>query len=181
MKQKIKFGNSIIEYQIVKSKRTKTSQITVDKDNVIVRTPKTKSNSAIRQMIKDRKHWIFKKQLEFVTREKIKPSTKKPLSEKYLHKRTKDLAAKIGVKPSKIIVRKLKSRWGSAAKNDTITLNLALTNVPRRIVDYVIIHELCHLLVRNHSYKFWDLVKKFMPDYSENKNWLDNNSIIVVD
>ena len=81
MKQKIKFGNSIIEYQIVKSKRTKTSQITVDKDNVIVRTPKTKSNSAIRQMIKDRKQWIFKKQLEFVTREQIKPSTKKPLSE----------------------------------------------------------------------------------------------------
>ena len=77
MKQKIKFGNSIIEYQVVKSKRTKTSQITVDKENVIVRTPKTKSNSAIRQMIKDRKQWIFKKQLEFVNRERIKPSAKK--------------------------------------------------------------------------------------------------------
>jgi len=77
LKQKIKFGNSIIEYQVVKSKRTKTSQITVDKENVIVRTPKTKSNSAIRQMIKDRKQWIFKKQLEFVNRERIKPSAKK--------------------------------------------------------------------------------------------------------
>lgn len=181
MKQKIKFGNSIIEYQVVKSKRIKTSQITVDKENVIVRTPKTKSNSAIRQMIKDRKQWIFKKQLEFVNRERISSSTKRPLSEKYLHKRTVTLASKIGVRPSKIIVKKLRSRWGSATKNDTITLNLALTNVPKKITDYVIIHELCHLLIRNHSYKFWNLVKKFMPDYIENKDWLDNNSVIIVD
>ena len=65
MKQKIQFGKSTIEYSVIKSKRTKTSQIVVDKDNVIVRTPLTKSKSQIKEIIKEKAPWIYKKQFEF--------------------------------------------------------------------------------------------------------------------
>ena len=74
MKSKIKFGSSTIQYSIVKSKRRKTSQIVVDKNDVIIRAPATKTLPEIKQIMKDKAQWVFKKQLEF---QKIKPQIAK--------------------------------------------------------------------------------------------------------
>lgn len=178
MKDRIQFGTTIIEYDIIRSKRRKTSEIIVNKNGIQVRTPATKNDTQIKKMVDDRKQWIFRKQLEFADKQKPK-RTKKPVTEKYLQRRTLELASKIGVKPSKIIIKKLKSKWGSATKNDVVTLNSALVNVPREVIDYVVIHELCHLVIRNHSYKFWGLVGNFMKNYSRQKKWLDVNGILT--
>lgn len=181
MIKKIRFGKSVIHYDLIRTNRRKTSQITVDRNGVVVRAPLSKSNKEIISIVKAKARWIYKKQLEFIDGKKIIHLPKRPVSEKYLQTHTWKLASKIGVKPSKIIVKKLKSRWGSATKKGVVTLNLALVNVPRKVIDYVIIHELCHLLIRNHSFKFWHLVRKHMPRYLEEKSWLDKNSKIVVD
>jgi predicted metal-dependent hydrolase len=181
MKDKLRYGNSVIEYTIIKSKRRKTSEIRVDKEGVEVRVPLIKKDSDIKRLVDDKKQWIYKKQLELAYRRKIKPSTITSVSEKYLHDRTLKLASKIGVEPSKIIIKKLKSRWGSATKNGVITLNLTLADMPRKVIDYVIIHELCHLLIRNHSYKFWNLVRKYSKKLEQQKYWLEQNSSIIID
>jgi len=184
MKDKIRYGNRVIEYTIVKSKRRKTSEILVDGTGVEVRTPLVKKDSEIKKMVDDKKQWIFKKYLEFsdkINKQKIRRT--KALSDKYLENRTRKLALKIGVKPSKIVVKKLKDRWGklkdrwgSSAKNGTINLNSALKNAPPRVADYIIIHELCHLIVREHSRRYWNLVHKFMPTYHNQIDWLKENS-----
>jgi len=177
MKDKIRYGNRVIEYNIVKSKRRKTSEILVDGTGVEVRTPLIKKDSEIKEMVNDKKQWIFKKHLEFsdkIKKQKIRKT--KTLSNKYLENRAWKLALKIGVKPSKIVVKKLKDRWGSSAKNGTINLNSALKNAPPRVADYIIIHELCHLIVREHSRRYWNLVHKFMPNYQNQINWLKENS-----
>ena len=70
MIKKIKYGNSVIQYDLFKSKRRKTSQITVTSEGVTVRTPQTKTTDDIKNMIQQRLQWIFKKQLEFKDRKK---------------------------------------------------------------------------------------------------------------
>ena len=175
MMNKIKYGKSVIQYKVVKSKRRKTSEIIVDEKGVEIRTPITKKDSAIKQLVDNKKQWIFKKKLEFSDRKKKDTKKTKPLTEKYLENRTKKLASKIDVKPSKIVIKKLRNRWGSSTKNGVINLNVALTKAPTKVVDYIIIHELCHLIVRDHSRRYWALVHKFMPDYKSKIEWLHNN------
>ena len=60
-------------------------------------------------------------------------------------------------------------------KGDTINLNLNLVKAPEDVLNYIILHELSHLKIKEHSHHFWDLVHKFMPDYREKIDWLDKN------
>lgn len=173
---KIRYGNSVISYTVVKTKRRKTSEIIVNKNGIEIRTPLTKKDSEIKQLVDDKKQWIFKKKLEFSDKRKIKLVKTKSVSEKYLQNKTWKLALKIGVKPSKVVIKKLKGRWGSSTKDGIINLNVVLTSSPRKIQDYVIIHELCHIQIREHSRLYWNLVRRFMPEYKECVKWLDRHT-----
>ena len=89
------------------------------------------------------------------------------------------ISKKLKLKPRKIIIKNLKDRWGSATSDDTINLNMNLIKAPRSVIDYVILHELCHLKIKGHSYKFWQMVRRYMPNYDEQKRWLELNNVIV--
>ena len=179
MKDKIRFGNSTITYSIVKSKRRKTSQIIVDAKGVVVQTPLSKKDSEIKTMVSNKKEWIFKKRLEYKDKRKNKIKTKEKTLE-YLEKRTWKIANQIGLIPSKVVIKKLKSRWGSADSKGVVTINQILRKTPPRIIDYIIIHELCHLKVANHSSRFWDLVYTFDKKYEKKQLWLEKNSEILL-
>ena len=79
MIKKIKYGNSIIQYDLIKSKRRKTSQITVTTKGVTVRTPHTKTTADVKNMLQERLQWIFKKQMHFAKQKKPSFSTKSRL------------------------------------------------------------------------------------------------------
>jgi len=89
MTHKIKFGNSTIQFSIIKSNRKKTSEISVDKDNVIVRVPTSKSNSEIKNILKEKSKWIYKKQMEFKKQKSsiIKPTFSEDTTVPYLGKK----------------------------------------------------------------------------------------------
>lgn len=91
--------------------------------------------------------------------------------------KVKSNSEKLGIpKPEKISIKKLKNRWGSINKNGrTINLNVNLLKASEDIIDYIVLHELCHLKIKEHSHHFWDLLHKFMPDYQEKIDWLDIN------
>lgn len=74
-----------------------------------------------------------------------------------------------GVKPKEIIVHKMDTRWGSCSKNGTITLNSSLIRAPRSCIEYVITHELCHLVHRNHTKAFYELLATEMPHWEKMK------------
>lgn len=77
--------------------------------------------------------------------------------------------------PHKIIIKDQKTRWGSCNSRKEIRLNWRLVLMPSNVIDYIIIHELCHLKIMNHSNEFWRLVKKYIPNYKECNIWLNEN------
>lgn len=81
-------------------------------------------------------------------------------------------APRLGVMPTKVVVKDQQARWGSCTKNGTININWRILMAPMRIIDYVIIHELSHMIHADHSSDFWKVVSSVMPDYDERKEWL---------
>ena len=77
--------------------------------------------------------------------------------------------------PNQIKIKNLKSRWGSTTKDNIINLDMNLLKASEDVIDYVALHELCHLKVKDHSHHFWDLLYRFMPNYHEKINWLKAN------
>ena len=75
-------------------------------------------------------------------------------------------------KPS-FVIKRMQKRWGSLSKNGKITLNLDLIKAPKECIDYVIIHELCHLKYHNHSSDFYKLLDSFNPDWKKAKHKLE--------
>ena len=93
--------------------------------------------------------------------------------------KTLNEAKNIKVTPKKIIVRSYKRRWGSCSHKKDISYNWKLIMAPEKIIDYVVIHELCHLIHFNHSRDFWKSVGNIMPDYKSSKEWLKMNQSIL--
>ena len=89
-----------------------------------------------------------------------------------LQDKTHRYAQQIGVSPAGISVRNFKSRWGSCDKKGKVVFNWNIIKAPHSIVDYVVIHELCHLIHPNHSKDFWELVGRHDASYPEHRQWL---------
>lgn len=81
-------------------------------------------------------------------------------------------AEKLGVLPKSFKVRLYKARWGSCNSRAELSFSSLLTMTPKWVIDYVIVHELCHLVHMNHSKAFWQLVALYCPDYQLAKTWL---------
>ena len=84
-------------------------------------------------------------------------------------------APKIGVAIKSINVKDMNFRWASCSKSGVLNFHWKCMMAPQKIIDYIIVHELCHLHYQNHSDAFWNEVDKVMPDYRERKEWLKKN------
>ncbi len=86
----------------------------------------------------------------------------------------------IRVSPREMKVSNYKTRWGSCDNKGRLTFNFHLIKAPHTIVDYVVIHELCHLIQPNHSKFFWNEVAKFDPSFKIHKKWLKYNGNLLI-
>lgn len=84
-------------------------------------------------------------------------------------------ALKNNLFPRSVKIKTQKSRWGSCGINNDIHINWLLIFAPPQVLEYVVVHELCHLKQRNHSARFWRLVEICLPEYKQFRNWLKKN------
>lgn len=93
-------------------------------------------------------------------------------SRKLITQRLKHYQSDLRVKYKSITIENVNSRWGSCSSNKNLTFNWRLMLLPLKVIDYVVVHELCHLKHMNHDRSFWRLVGKIYPDYKEAMEFL---------
>ncbi|HLR35929.1 MAG TPA: SprT family zinc-dependent metalloprotease [Tissierellales bacterium] len=81
------------------------------------------------------------------------------------------------VEPNSIKVKEQKKRWGSCNSNRDLMFNWRCSMAPSNVLDYIVVHEMCHMVHLNHSKNFWALVESIIPDYRKRKEWLKNHGI----
>lgn len=98
-----------------------------------------------------------------------------------INERIQKYSNSIGRYPKKIIIKNQEKRWGSCSHSGTLRLNWKIVMMPMSVFDYIIVHELCHLIYPNHSKNFWHTVESFIPNYKKHRTWLKESSICMLD
>lgn len=173
-----------VEYRVIKSNR-KTISIQIQPDaSVLVRAPLLMRDFQIREFVEKKKNWILThqkmaaqrkeqengKSVERMSETQLRKLAKEALE--YIPKRAEYFAKKMQITYGRITIRNQKTRWGSCSSKGNLNFNCLLMLAPPDVLDYVVIHELCHRKEMNHSERFWKLVEAEMPDYKEKKKWL---------
>ncbi|NQY49085.1 MAG: M48 family metallopeptidase [Colwellia sp.] len=99
----------------------------------------------------------------------------KQQAEKLIIERLEVISEQTSLTPTKVNIRQYRARWGSCNNRGEVSFNYFLMMTPLFVIDYVIIHELCHLEFLNHSKSFWQLVKQHSPNYQKAKQWLSHH------
>ncbi len=155
-----------------RSKKAKNINITIKPfEGIRVAVPFGLSYQQAEQVVKSKRKWIEehigktkKVEEEHEARKKERPEIDRKAARKKLVKRLDELAAQNGFSYNRVFVRCQKTKWGSCSSNNNINLNAKLVELPDELVDYVILHELVHLKIKNHSPDFWQELDKYVGD-----------------
>ncbi|WP_346936740.1 SprT family zinc-dependent metalloprotease [Clostridium sp.] len=112
--------------------------------------------------------------------DKIKGALEKWYREKALQKineRVKYYIHFFNKQPKSIKVKEQKKRWASCTSKDELLFNWRCAMAPAYIIDYIVVHEMCHMYYKDHSKEFWNMVSEVMPDYANRRMWLRDNGI----
>ena len=154
------FGEPVI--LIVRSSEKKRPLVRIRKDKMIINLF----------------HTISKVERKKIIKKSIEEFYKKKASEA-IHDRLEHFSEYYGFKYNRVTFRNQKTRWGSCSSTKNLNFNWRLIMAPIEVIDYVVIHEMCHLKQMNHSSKFWNLVAEQVPNYKELKKWLKENHYLL--
>ncbi|MDR0645448.1 MAG: M48 family metallopeptidase [Elusimicrobiota bacterium] len=97
-----------------------------------------------------------------------------------LTRRAGEWAEKMGVRYNNIAVKDQKTMWASCSQKNNLNFSYRIIKMPKVIMDYLIVHELAHLIHFNHGADYWATVAQYCPDYKEHRKWLNNNKYAVL-
>jgi len=167
--------------------RRKTVGIRVtDEGEVIVRAPQRVSMAEIRRILEGKRDWIEKALAKARAREAAPKLTEAEIRElaEQAKKKIPPLvvawADVVGVSYGRITIRCQKTRWGSCSSKGNLNFNCLLMLCPECVLDYVIVHELCHRKEMNHSARFKAEVERVLPGYREQMRWLKKEGQAII-
>ncbi len=140
-----------LEHGITKSAKLKNGKL-------VVNIPAARANGRFERYIRTTVEDWYKKQ-----------------ALKHFQEKSARYGKQIGVTPKSIDISDFKARWGSCSREGDIIYHWRIIAASHRIVDYIVVHELCHLIEHSHSPRYWQLVENIMPDYRERREWLRSN------
>ena len=177
--------DKILTYKLIRSDR-KTIAIQIEPDGTVnVRCPKRMEMTEVRQFVESKSAWIGK-HLAKCSSQRQEKYTEREL--KALREQARDLVTQrvqhyaplVGVSYNQIAIRTQHTRWGSCSSKGNLNFNCLLALVPREVLDYVVVHELCHRKEMNHSDRFWNEVARIIPDYKSRKQWLKDHGASLI-
>ncbi len=170
--------------------------------SVEVKTNLTTSTKSISDFVERKSSWILKKQLLLQNIKTIKSSqlylfgeifekehfglfSQNELDAFYREKAIETInplvvswSEKMQLFPTYVGYRKNRTRWGSCSGKDRLSFNTLLARTPLEFIEYVVVHELCHIEHKNHSKTFWNLLKEHLPDYKNRQNLVKTQSYL---
>lgn len=184
-KEKIKS----IQYTIRKSARAKRMRIAVYCDGTVVLTsPVGVRTSVMEKFFEEKKNWILKKLemfrsvdsflLQGHSDEDFQNRKDEVLT--LVMRRVKHFNKALGVSWNDVVIKNQKTRWGSCSKKGNLNINYKILYLSRKMQDYVIVHEMCHLKEFNHSKRFWRLLESVFPEYKEVKGELKSHVLLPI-
>lgn len=172
--------------QVIRCRRRSVGIRVTDEGEVIVRAPLTMPMAQVRSLVEGKRDWIEKTLAKVNSRArepKLSRQETEALADRALKEippRVKAWAARIGVSYGRITIRNQKTRWGSCSAEGNLNFNCVLMLCPEAVLDYVIVHELCHRKELNHSDRFWAEVEKALPDYRQRRKWLKTEGQAII-
>ena len=167
-----------MDYEIIYSKR-RTLSLSVKEGRLIVRAPMRTPGRVIEEAVTSHKGWIEKhieeqkKRVDIsnsLTEEEIREFKKK--AKRVLTDKTVYFSRIMGLKYGRITITSAKTRFGSCSSSGNISFSWRLILKPEAAIDYVVVHELAHLVEMNHSSRFYAVIEKVLPDYKERRKLL---------
>lgn len=160
--EKFKYINRAYKLKVNACSNTKVTSLIFQQGKFIATTPKKLSDGERKQQLER----LF--QQWYITTGQAK-----------ITERVKLYASKMGVTPSKVVLKDQKMRWGTCTQQHAIYINWRVLMAPMRVIDYVLVHELAHINYANHSKEYWQFLRSIMPDYEERKEWLRVNGPLL--
>ena len=171
-----------IQIQVIRSSRKTIAMRITGPNAVEIRAPRSMSQAQIDDFIRQHQAWLDK-HLGIVNQREQEIAALPPLTDAEINALADQALAKIpprvryfskmlNVTYGRITIRNQKSKWGSCSSQGNLNFNCLLMLCPPEVMDYVVIHELCHLYEFNHSPKFWERVARYQPDYAVWRDFL---------
>lgn len=176
-KVQLAYEGKTIEYNLIKSK-IKNLYIIIKNGEIIVKSPTRVSDKYINEFVLKKIKWINKKLEEEKLRPKEIQIEKKDIEKLRIivEESVKKYSNILGLFPNKVKIKDIKYAWGSCSINKNITISSKLAIKERKIIEYVVLHEICHLKYMNHSENFWNLVESQMQDYKYYRKQLNSKT-----
>lgn len=166
------------EFEIIRSSR-KTLCLEITREaKVLVRAPRRASKATIEEFVAKHTEWIEKhiavrerkNEREYADEEREEEL--REIAKIIIPKKVEKFASIMNVSPASVKITGAKTRFGSCSGKNGLCFSWRVMCYPEKAVDYVVVHELAHILYHDHSKNFWKTVEKYMPDYREGEKML---------
>ena len=178
-----------MEVEVIRSRR-KTLSAQIQQGRVVVRAPLRTTDAEIRQFLEKHRRWLEKHLEKARELEKSKAALRRMTPEdirelkkqarRIIPERAAYYAPLIGVSYGRISIRCQKTRWGSCSSKGDLSFNCLLMLTPPGVIDSIVVHELCHRKVMNHSARFYAEVLKVLPEYRQYQKWLREHGGMIL-